>query len=250
MSETDIAAIITGHAEGRLAVASLRSFWACVEHAEAAGLKVEPVLVLDNARPDTLAVFDQFRQGRASLLETSFSDQGAARNHAVANCTAAHIAFLDGDDLWSESWLTDAYGFLQSLEAPKRAIAHPEFNYFFEGHATIFRQIDQLAPEFDLDLLRVRNFWDALCLCHRSILEEYPFCERDIANGWAFEDWHWNMMTMSHGIQHRVVPDTVLFKRRQVQSQTVKASGSKARSRSTPLSAYSHPLYSENQEST
>ncbi len=238
----DLTCIITGHREGRLAVPSLRSFWAAIEAARAAGFSVEALLCLDRPDPLTEKLFNAYKKDAEAIDTYDVADQGKVRNGAVAKARGTYCAFLDADDLWSETWLVDALTFLK--DGPENRIAHPQFNYFFEKQATIFTHVDQESPEFRLDLLRVANYWDALCVCPTQIYREIPFCDRDIAGGYAYEDWLWNCETVEAGYIHKVVPRTVLFKRRQENSQTVKASANKSLTRRHPLLDYAHPMYS------
>lgn len=236
----DLTCIITGHREGRLAVPSLRTFWVAIEAARAAGFTVEALLCLD--RPDALTekLFNSYKRD-ATVDIYDVGDQGKVRNGAVVKANGKYCAFLDADDLWSQSWLIEALTFLK--DKPATHIAHPEYNYFFEQQATIFTHVDQESPEFRLDLLRITNYWDALCVCPTKIHRDFPFCDRDIAGGYAYEDWFWNCETVAAGCIHKVVPDTVLFKRRQASSQTVQAATTKALTRRHPLSNYAHPKY-------
>jgi hypothetical protein len=145
-------------------------------------------------------------------------------------------AFLDADDLWMSDWLTRAWVFLE--ETGPNVVAHPAYNYFFEGQATIFRHIDQDSSEYRPDMLRLFNYWDALAMAETSLYRQFPFPKRDMADGWAYEDWYWNCVTVDAGIRHKVVPDTVIFKRRRANSQTVNASIGQARVRRNPLTYY------------
>lgn len=237
----DLTCIITGHREGRLAVPSLRSFWAAIEAARAAGFTVEALLCLD--RPDALTekLFNSYKNDAVAVDTYDVADQGKVRNGAVQKAKGKYCAFLDADDLWSQTWLVEALTFLK--DKPATHIAHPEYNYFFEKQATIFTHVDQESDDFRLDLLRVANYWDALCVCPTAIYREIPFCDRDIAGGYAYEDWFWNCETVAAGYIHKVVPDTVLFKRRQESSQTVKASTNKSLTRRHPLMKFDHPMY-------
>lgn len=237
----DLTCVITGHHEGRLSVPSLRSFWIAIEKAETAGYQIQPLLFLDRPNVLTQELFERFSRSPESLKIVDFGDQGHVRNAAVAVAQGRYCAFLDGDDLWSADWLTQALKFLTGL--PETHIAHPAYNYFFEKQASIFCHVDQESPEFSVDLLRVANYWDALCVCPTQIYRDFPFYTRDIVNGWAYEDWYWNCETVAAGKIHKVVPDSVLFKRRQKSSQTIRASQNKSRIKPNPLSSYSHPLY-------
>ena len=237
----DLTCIITGHREGRLSEASLRSFDAAIAQARAVGYQVQGLWVLDRPNDLTRQLFADHAEDPAQLIELDLGDQGMARNMVVKQATGQYTAFLDGDDLWSSDWLVQALQFLEG--APDTHIAHPAYNYFFEGQAVIFRQLDQEDPQFSLDLLRIANYWDALCVCPTWIYRQHPFCKRDMEQGWAYEDWHWNCITVAAGLVHKVVPESVLFKRRQKSSQTLRAGQNNALIRRTELASYSSPLY-------
>ncbi|WP_298258139.1 glycosyltransferase family A protein [uncultured Litoreibacter sp.] len=239
----DLTCIITGHREGRLAVPSLRSFWTAIEAARMAGFKVEVMMCLDRSDVLTQQLFEAYRKDAATVDFYDEGDQGKVRNGAVSSANGKYCAFLDADDLWSRDWLVEALTFLKGK--PDTHIAHPQFNYFFEKQATIFTHVDQESPEFRPDLLRFANYWDALCVCPTAIYREIPFCVRDIAAGYAYEDWQWNCETVAAGYIHKVVPETVLFKRRQKHSQTVKASENRSLTRRHPLLAYDNEIYTK-----
>lgn len=214
MSENpDITAIITAHHEGIMAGATLRSFRDAIEHAQGEGISIEAVVYLDNPDTATQRVFQD--QSGIQLVEVDFRDQGKVRNHAVQQARGEYLAFLDADDLWSLNWLTSA---LATAE-PGRVV-HPEFNYFFGDNNNILVKVDQRSPEFDMEFLRVGNYWDALCLAPRSVHLDFPYYDRDIAGGFAYEDWRWNCDTIEGGIEHVVAADTIHFKRRRGGSQS------------------------------
>jgi len=160
------------------------------------------------------------------LVETDFADQGAVRNLAAEISSGEFLAFIDGDDLWSENWLIEGVRYLQ--HAPKNVIAHPEFCRFFSGVQSVFVNIDQEDPAFRMDFLRHANYWDAMCMARRSTHLEHPYCTRRIRDGFAFEDWHWNCETIAGGHIHKVVADTMHLKRRRATSQTTQASGNRS----------------------
>jgi len=231
---TDVSAILTAHAEGPLAARSLRSLLDAVDLARRDGLSVETLVVLDNPDPATLeALDDAERHGR--VLEVSLADQGLVRNRAVAAAVGDHVAFLDGDDLWSENWLVEAHRMCRA--DPGRVIAHPEVNWFFGQSPWIYFLPDQ-ACGFDPALMRVANPWDALCMAPAAAYAEVPFSERAIADGYAFEDWHWSLETFAAGFVHRVAPGTIHFKRRREGSQFTRARDNRSLTRPSKALTY------------
>lgn len=233
-SAPTVSAIILAHAEGIMANISIHSLEAAARHFESAGHAVECIAVLDRPDAATKDVFASLPE-TWSVFETDFGDQGKARNEAVKRASGAFVAFLDADDLWSFNWLER--GFAICNEDP-RIIAHPQFNYFFGANNNVLIMRDQTDPAFDPKFLRYANYWDALSMARRETYLEFPFCDREIARGFAFEDWHWNCVTLEGGYVHRVVPRTVHFKRRRVESQTLIASRSGALVRPTRLFSY------------
>ncbi len=226
-SHFDVTAIITAHHEGVLAGVSLKSFKEAINAARIMGIAVQGLVVLDKPDDYTKSVFsDVQEQDGFDLLETDFGDQGRARSFAAQKAKGNYVAFLDGDDLWSVNWLMAAWNYYS--EGYKNAILHPEFNWFFEGVSSVLIGVDQDDDLFDLEYLRFGNYWDAMCMAPKEIFESHPYCERDIKGGFAFEDWHWNCVTLEQGIKHKIVPDTIHFKRRRSNSQTIEASGNKS----------------------
>lgn len=237
LSEISVTAILTAHGEGALASVSYKSMLEACTYAESKGLKIEKMVVLD--RPDvyTKAVLQDLDDD-IIVLETDFGDQGLVRNLAVEKANSDYIAFIDGDDLWSENWLFDAAQFL--VDKHESTIAHPEFNWFFQGVSSVLVTIDQEDPLFAEDFLRFGNYWDAMCMTHRNTYLKHPYCLRKIKEGFAFEDWHWNCQTYEAGCLHKIVSDTIHFKRRRKNSQTLEASGTKSLMPTTGLTAYSY----------
>ena len=225
----DISAVITAHTEGPMAGLSFRSLLDAVGVARADGVTVEVLVVLDAPDPATREAFSEAEQLGCRVIEVSYGDQGPVRNEAASRASGRYVAFLDADDLWSENWLAEAYRMCES--DPGRVIAHPAVNWFFGGTNYVYFLTDQTDPGFDPAYLRVANYWDTLCLAPVAAYRDIPFLTRDLAEGFAYEDWHWNMETVAAGFVHRVAPDTLHFKRRRVRSQTVEATANKSLTR-------------------
>lgn len=221
-----ITAIITAHREGIMLGSTIRSFMECVTYTEEhLDVNIEKLLVLDSADTFTKEVAETCLDKGFVIFETEFKDQGLARNFAIEKSNGRYIAFLDGDDLWSYNWLVEAFK-LCELDQGK-IIAHPEYNWFFEMNNNIFMHVDQDEEYFDPDFLRFGNYWDALSLTPKEIHEKIPFCERNVEEGTAYEDWYWNILTFLEGFKHKVALNTIHFKRRREGSQTLQASKNK-----------------------
>ena len=229
----DITTILTAHSEGVMAGLSLRSMKEAARHAEEKDLEVEILIVLDSPNTSTRQAFEGLEDSKVRIIEVDYGDQGMSRNAGVQTANGDFVAFLDGDDLWSFNWLSDAYAAVR-----ENTVIHPEFNYFFGSSNNIMVKIDDRTSYFDPEFLRVGNFWDALCLAPRTVYLSYPYYERDIKNGFAYEDWHWNCVTLEAGISHRVAPDTIHFKRRRPESQSVHSGNRKAIVKPTALFKY------------
>ena len=232
----DVSAIITAHAEGPLAGPSFRNLVDTVAAARRDGLEVDVLVVLDNPDAATLETFAEAEQHAARVEQVSYADHGLVRNHAARLVDSDYIAFLDGDDLWSENWLTEAHKVCQ--RDPGKVIAHPEVNWFFGESGFLYFLPDQTDPDFDLAYLRVANPWDALCMAPVAAYTDVPHSKRAIAEGFAFDDWHWNMETLDAGFVHRVVPETIHFKRRRAGSQFTVANANRSLTRPSPMLDY------------
>ncbi|WP_026377280.1 glycosyltransferase family 2 protein [Aestuariibacter salexigens] len=236
--EFTISAIFTAHREGMLAAKSLVNFFECIDYSVSNGFDIEAIICAD--RPDKLTkeIVEMYSR-RAKILTLDYGDQGLVRNEAIKVSQGEYIAFLDGDDFWSYNWLVES---MNVAKASKNFIVHPAYNWFFEGSNGILKKVDQESTVFDKRFLRAGNYWDALCLCHRSIYEVCPFTKRDMENGFAYEDWHWNCETLTRGFIHKVAQNTIHFKRRRTGSQTMKASQRAVLMRKTELISYKEGL--------
>lgn len=211
----DISVLVTAHNEAHLAGPSLQSAERAIAAAEAGGLTVERLVGLDAPTFETAQFFAQpdiVRNWRVEHYD--FRDPYVLRNRLVRQSSGKWLAWLDGDDLISENWLIAAVRFLQKRPADSLEIAHPELNWIFDEDANVFSLIDQLDPLYSKAYLYFNNYWDMMCICPRSFALRVPYQARKPDLGYGYEDWHWNLEVMRFGAVHRVIPDTVVAKRR------------------------------------
>jgi glycosyltransferase involved in cell wall biosynthesis len=208
----DVSAVLTAHAEGILLGATLNSAREAIDHLQQSlGKTTEIILVLDNADELTKQVAAQAIGDGIRMVESKLGDPGQARNFGIEHANADHSCFLDGDDLWSFNWLTEAYKF--STARPD-AIGHSHCNITFGDDRSVWWHVDSESPLCDDAYLEWANYWDAMTFAPTEIYRKYKFKKNDLKTGFAHEDWHWNRVTLAAGVPHKPVPDTMHFKRR------------------------------------
>lgn len=217
--QPDVSVILTAHREGLLAGPSVQSALAAMTFAQDRGVSCELVVVLDRADALTTAVLCEAVEGLGRVIKTNEGDPGQARNRGVDAAQGVHASFLDGDDLWSENWLYEA--FVCAKERPD-AIFHSACNLVFGEKRLLFWHADSESPSCDLGYMDWINFWDALCFLRTDLLRRFPNRANDLELGFGHEDWYWNVKTLAAGIPHKPVPGTMHFKRARLGSQMSK----------------------------
>jgi hypothetical protein len=227
MKSPDLSVIVTAHAETIVAGPTMRSAEAAIAQAEAAGFTVERLLAFDTPSDACRAFFSQYTDWRT--LHFDFRDQGRTRNAALAEAAGRWAALLDGDDLFSVNWLSEALYLLHKADRMGcRIIVHPELNWIFDAGEFVFRKPAQSEELYSSYYMATANYYDALSVAPRSVWMQHPFPDRDIGSGFAYEDWQWNIETAANGWAHCVAPDTIIFKRRRDHSQTHESRGHSA----------------------
>lgn len=208
MSKFHITAIVNAHKEGLLLKPALDSVWACFEAARERGLTTELLVAMDRADAlsveivsDSVARFPHVR-----VVPMNHGDVGHARNQAALLAEGEYVAFLDGDDLWGQTWLADAYAMASADE--RELVLHPEVNVYFGHDPHVFVHIDAESKNFDAAALALVNYWTSLCFVRKEFLVENPYPETDLAAQIGYEDWAWNLKVMSAGAVHKCVPGT------------------------------------------
>lgn len=213
--------VINAHDETIYIRSALRSAWQAAALLERShGVSSQILVVMD--RPDgdlrsaVATIVDEHTSG-TEVIEVDFGDLAMSRNFAVSKATPeCFVAFLDADDLWGSSWLKKSWEVLQEIENPSQVILHPQINYFFgqgmtRKTTTVFEHISSEDASFDPFNLAAVNHWTALSLAKASVYQRVPYGSNQAESGIGFEDWGFNLETLSLGMQHHVVEETVHF---------------------------------------
>lgn len=208
MHSFDITAVINGHAEGLLAVSSLRSMVESANFAGKHGVKVELLAILDKPDPLTVEVFERFAQQHPQLrIETvDHADLGFSRNSGAQMANGKWTSFLDADDIWGEDWLYLAF---KAAESETREVVwHPDVNVLFGATPHIYTHTDMDDASFDLALLAFTNPWTSLSFVRTEFVRRVPYTGTRLKENIGYEDWSWNADTIENGAIHKIVPHT------------------------------------------
>jgi hypothetical protein len=207
MSYVDITAIVNLHAEGELASSTFVSIARAKSFAEGQALVVEVLAVLDRPTKDALHFVESYRGMEFGMMQVGYGDLGQARNAGVERASGKWIAFIDGDDLWAENWLAAAYAAATSDARP--IIWHPLGLLVFGERTHLFIHVDTEDDDFDPVVLSMSNYWASQSFAARQVFLDLPYPKSDLSQQLGYEDWGWNMKTLSQGFIHKCVPDTI-----------------------------------------
>jgi glycosyltransferase involved in cell wall biosynthesis len=150
------------------------------------------------------------------VIRTSYGEPGSARNDGVREARGDVVIVMDGDDLVGRSFVTR--GILSILDDRNNAagngiVCHPEYLYYFGEKAVIWKQPQWHEYLTNYASLLHANLWDVTMIAARSLLAENPYLPSSISAGSGYEDWEWCLYTAGKGIEHRVVPSAIAYKR-------------------------------------
>lgn len=212
-TEAVISCVLNGHREGYLIYPTIRSVKRAIDYARACGLATELLAVLDRSDSETRNIVERELQDYGVVHRVDEGDLGLSRNTGAARSRGEYIAFIDGDDFWSQSWLVDAYLLCRSRD--EETVIHPEYNvYFGTSQAHTLQHVDMEDPDFNIEHFYIQNYWTALSFAKRSTYLATPYVRNVINEGFGFEDWTWNFETIKKGIIHKVATGTSHFIRR------------------------------------
>lgn len=222
MRNIKLSVIMTAHNESLLIGPSLKSVELAIRNLHYEEKAVQKLIALDNPNKDTEAFVEANFDESWKIFKFNIGDISEVRNRMVTESSGEYLAFIDGDDLFSENWLSAA---LIEAEADKsNSIYHPELNWIFGNQNHVWIHTSSNDPCFTPYYYYFGNHYDALCLAKRECYESIKFVSKSRQKNIGYEDWTWAMDTTLNGYQHKVVRDTIIFKRRRLSSVSVNES--------------------------
>jgi glycosyltransferase involved in cell wall biosynthesis len=211
-----ITVVVTAHSEGRLLRPTLRSIERALRVVVSAGESAELLLLCDRPDDPTLAEAESWGTMSSLPFEVRVEvvdngESGASRNAGAEEARGEFVAFVDGDDLVSENYLSVAISVLRKATVP--TILHPEYVISFGARSLIWRTESAATHGVSYrDLIR-HNLWPSSAVTRRELFLIHPYRSLPPAAGYGPEDWIWNIDTSAEGIVHNVAPGTVFFYR-------------------------------------
>lgn len=203
----DCSTVVTVHAEGRLLHRTLRALDKCMDYAKRQrGYNSEIVLVLDKVNDSvTTEVIGEWkaRVGKQlSLFEVNHGSLSLSRNFGIAKSKGKYVSILDGDDLYSETWIAKS---VAALESNRFDIAHP--------HTVVGFPLDPFFKELKVECdsrwkIFEKNLWPALMMVPKAIFKSIPYIKDE--GQYAYQDWLWNCETIQKGYRHGCVDKTLM----------------------------------------
>jgi hypothetical protein len=219
MANIDLTVAVTAHDETVVAGPCMSSVAEAIASVEGLGVTVERLIALDAPTGPCADYFTQFLGQGWRIHQFRFRDPFKTRNAVAQLSSGRWLAFVDADDLVSENWFCEAVQRLRAAAARhERVIVHPEVNWIFEGAEVVFVKPAQTDELFLPHYFYFANYYDMMSVYPREAAMEVPYACRDVEQGFGYQDWQWNIETVSAGWRHVSVPDTVIFKRRRAGS--------------------------------
>jgi glycosyltransferase involved in cell wall biosynthesis len=237
---------ITAHNEGLLLYKTLRAVDSMCKYFSNNHVdKYEVNITLDNPDNETKRVASMFysEHFKLHIYNVDFGDLALCRNFLVTKSSGEYCTFIDGDDLFSESYLADAYALSMSSKEPR--IYSPEYLVSFGEHDYIVKKLDFDSPNFRIINCFETNYFISQSFAHKKIFQEIQY--RPNKDGYGMEDWDWNNTAIARGYKFYNVPDNIFFYRRKKQSMITEQVTKKAALRPNelfePLKFCAYPGY-------
>lgn len=226
-----IALIVTAHNEGAILGTTLLSLMRTIDSLQHAvdeafwhRCQLEFFVVRDRADEPTCVASDIFARYIQespiahkicySVLNTDFGEPGSARNAAIAATQSDYLFVMDGDDLICSSFLREAISFIHGHVQPDALkVLHPNYLFTFDQKLLLWQQPSWNSFAANKSSALLINPWDVTVFAPRSVYESCPYLSTAVSRGTGFEDWEWNLATLTRGIEHHVLPKTTVYKR-------------------------------------
>ena len=130
MSNPDISIILTFHNEGMVIHKTFLALDRMTKQLDNNNVSYEIIAHIDNGDETTTNYIKSIEKShKLRVFYNSFGEPAQSRNFSIEQANGKYVCLMDGDDLFSENWLIDAYRLQESYD--EDVILHPEYNITF-----------------------------------------------------------------------------------------------------------------------
>lgn len=209
----DVTINITAHAEGYYLYRTLRSVALMRSLAQAEGVRCLIQINLDNPNQITKDIANQFTEDNehCRVYDNSFGDLSASRNFLIQNTDSKYTLFVDGDDLFTENFISVAYRSAEKYGMPCVVSAEDIVKFDTSIDPLVFR----VESTVDNPGIKSALFEMNLFISQNLVTTEiYKKCLYEPNKGnYGYEDWHWNTKVIHAGYEFLVAKETIFFYR-------------------------------------
>lgn len=226
ISEKTLTIIITAHDEGELSGLSVNSMLKAAEKLSEIGVKYDVLVNIDRGDKKTIDYFKKLKIRNITINYSDYGDPGLARNAVIKKAKGKYLALIDADDAVSENWLIEAMKKVVNEE--KMLLVHPEaeLRYSNEGFLSLDMRANLNNLWEDTLALILGNRWCSIVVGRREIFLNNSYSAS--TNGFGYEDYYFNCLTVYNGVGQMIVPGTTVFclqKKNSITKKTHKNNG-------------------------
>lgn len=221
LTKYDVTVNITAHKETYYLFRTLKSILAMLELAKAEKITTIVQIHLDNADPVTEKIANDFAKENKDcvIYANHFGDASASRNFLIDKTSSKYILFVDGDDLFTENFICEAFKVAEQFGHPCIVSAEDIIKFGDAVDPYIFRVESTVDKPGIKSALFEMNLYISQNLVTTEIFKACKY-EPNMGN-YGFEDWHWNTKAIYEGYEFLVAKDTVFFYRQKPHSRSL-----------------------------
>jgi hypothetical protein len=208
----DVALVVNLHRARPYLARTMLSIEEAVLFAQAEGVRIQLVLVLDRpdgSTSDWIGRYDCAAFDGHEIITVDYGSLGPARNDGLRAARGEFVMLLDDDDLISFNLIVECLRIARK-EGP-RCIVIPQYvvNFGPGSQLAKYSGSDDISP---LALISDHPYVSRI-FAHSSIRDALLFADVPRGGAYAFEDWHFNATAYALGYRFRIARDTILFYR-------------------------------------
>ena len=148
------------------------------------------------------------------VLRPATESVGGGINRAIREARGKYVCVQRASDMVIDTWLLRALQFLDSQSDDEFMVVHPEV--YIEFGTDVWKNLVWWLPDSadisdEFPALIDRNLWPGVVCAARKLFGAVPFPEKSSAD--SYESYYFNAESLSRGIRHYCVPQTLGFHR-------------------------------------